>query len=138
MSLEHFPRNEISFNYLFDDRLERFGVAADTETGALIAPDGTATIVQRTDKDYAQFLRNAIAAKFRIELTHVVVEGPSCGDAEFICRWLNAAMESDRLLQKHFEREPEFRTSISRLETQYCIEFALAGTVFIRKWLKDR
>jgi hypothetical protein len=151
MSLEHFPRNEISFNYLFDGRLERFGVAADTETGALIAPDGTATIVQRIDKDYAQFpqkvpvlIRNAIAAEFRIdlsecgELAHVVVEGPSCGDAEFICRWLNAAMESDRLLQQHFEQKPEFRKSISRLETEYCVEFAPAGTVFIRKWLKDR
>jgi len=91
--------------------------------------------VQRIDKDHAQFpqkvpvlIRDAIAAKFRIELsecaelTHVVVEGPSCGDAEFICRWLNAAMESDRLLQQHFEREPEFRTSISGWK-EYCIEF---------------
>jgi hypothetical protein len=151
MSLEHFPRNEICFSDLFDGRLERFGVTTNNETAALIAPDGTATIVRPTNMGHAQFpkkmpilIRNAIAAEFRIDLsecgepTHVVVEGPSCGDAEFICRWLNAAIDSDRLLQQHFEQEPEFRKSISRLEIEYCIEFAVAGTAFIRKWLKDR
>jgi hypothetical protein len=144
MSLEHFPSNEIYFIDLFDGRLERFGVTTDNETGALIAPDGTVTIVQRTDQGYVQFpkkmpvlIRNAIAAEFRIDLsacgepTHVVVDGPLCGDAEFIYRWLNAAIESDRLLQQHFEQEPDFRM-------MYCVEFAPAATAFIRKWLKDR
>src|SRR6476659_9482060 len=151
MSLDHFPSNEISFIDLFDGRLERFGVTTDNEKGALIAPDGTTITVRRTDMGHAQFpkkmpvlLRNAIAAEFRIDLsecgepTHVVVEGPSCGDAEFICRWLNAAIESDRLLQQHFEQEPDFRKDIFRLEMMYCVEFAPAATAFIRKWLKDR
>jgi hypothetical protein len=151
MSLEHFPSNEISFIDLFDGRLERFGVTTDNEKGALIASDGTIITVRRTDMGHAQFpkkmpvlIRNAIAAEFRIDLsecgepTHVVVEGPSCGDAEFICRWLNAAIESDRLLQQHFEQEPGFRKDIIRLEMMYCVEFAPAATAFIRKWLKDR
>src|SRR5258706_1721010 len=110
MSLEHFPSNEISFSDLFDGRLERFGVTIDAERGALIAPDGTATIVQHTDKGHAQFpkampvlIRNAIAAEFGMDLlkhgegTHVVIERASCCDAEFISRWLDAASASDRL-----------------------------------------
>jgi hypothetical protein len=153
MSLELFPKNAISFESLFDGRLQRFGITTDAveKTGALIAPDGDATIVQRTNEGNALFparmpilVRNAIAAEFRTDLqsngegTHVVVEGASCGDAEFICRWVNAALECDRLLQQHLNENPEFRKTISRLELMYCIEFASAATAFIRSWLKDR
>src|SRR2546421_12978387 len=99
MSLENFPDNQIAFDDLFDGRLKRFGATSNIETGALIAPDGIVTIVRRTDKRHVQFpekmpvlIRNAIAAEFGTdlskcgELTHVVVEGPSCGDADFISR----------------------------------------------------
>ena len=151
MSLEYFPSNDICFSDLFDGRLERFGVTTDNETGALIAPDGTTIIVQRTDKGHAQFtqklpvlIRNAIATEFAVDLlkhgegTHVVIERASCGDAEFISRWLDAASASDRLLQEHYNDSPEFRKDIFRLEMMYCVEFAPAATAFIRKWLKDR
>src|SRR2546421_614402 len=151
MSLEHFPGNQISFDDLFDSRLERFGITTDAETAALIAPDGTPAIVRRTGEGHAQFpekipvlIRNAIAAEFRTDLsrcgeaTHVVVEGPWCDDAAFISRWLDDAMACDRLLQQHFKEHPEFRKSIFRLEIEYCIAFAPAATAFIRKRLKDR
>jgi hypothetical protein len=151
MTIEHFPGDEIPISHLFDGRLERFGITTGTETAALIAPDGTSIIVRATDEGYAQFpekmpllIRNAIANEFRTdlskfgELTHVVVEGPSCGDAEFICRWLDDAMACDRLLQQHFKDHPEFRKSIFRLEIEYCIEFGPVGAAFICKWLKDR
>jgi hypothetical protein len=153
MSLEHFPCNEIPFEDLLDGRLERFGISTDAgdEIAALIAPDGTATILLRTAKGYAQFprkvpvvVRNAIAAEFDTDLpegddfSHVVVEGPSCGDAEFICQWLNAALESDRLLDQHSTKDPPFWNSMLRLEMESLIEFAPAATAFIRKWLKNR
>jgi hypothetical protein len=151
MSIEHYPCNEIPFDDLFDGRLKRFGITTAAKTGALIAPDGTPMFVLRTDKGYAQFpenmpvlIRNAMAAEFGTdlsecgELTHVVIEGPSCGDAQFISRWLNVATECDRLLQQHFTGSPEFRKSIFRLEIEYLIEFAPAAAAFIRKWLKDR
>jgi hypothetical protein len=151
VSLEYFPDNKISFNDLFDGRLERFGFTTAAEAAALIAPDGTTTIVRRTDQGHAQFpreipvvIRNAIATEFCTDLlrwgeaTLVLVEGPSCVDAECISRWFDAAMACDRVLQQHFRSNPEFRKSISRLELEYCIAFAPAATTFVRKWLKDR
>jgi hypothetical protein len=153
MSLELFPNNEIPFANLFDGRLKRFGITTDAgeKLAALIAPDGNATIVQPTDAGHVQFpdsmpvlVRNAIAAEFALDLlkhgegTHVVIERPSCGDAEFISRWLDAASASDHLLQQHYKDNPEFRKEIFRLEVMYCVEFAPAATAFIRNWLKDR
>jgi hypothetical protein len=153
MSLELFPNNEIPFKDLFDGRLKRFGITTDAgeKLGALIAPDGNATIVQPTDGGHVEFpdsmpvlVRNAIAAEFALDLlkhgegAHVVIEGPSCGDAEFISRWLDAASASDHMLQQHYTDDPEFRKKIVRLEVMYCVAFAPAATAFIRKWLKDR
>jgi hypothetical protein len=153
MSLENFPDKEISFNNLFDGRLKRFGITIDAvdQPGALIAPDGTAIIIIPTDEGFAQFpskmpvlLRNAIAAEFSVdspesgERACVVVEGPSCDDADFIRGWLDAALHSDQLVLQHFERKPDFRKVISRLEVEYCIEFAPAAAWFVRKWLKDK
>jgi hypothetical protein len=151
MSVEYFPTIGISFDDLFDGRLKRFGITTNVETGALIASDGTPTIVGRTDKGHAQFpdqmpvvTRNAIAAEFyanlsyREEATHVVVEGPSCVDAGFIARWCNAALECDRLLQQHFVDDPEFRKKSDLLEIACFIKFGPAAAGLIRKWLKDR
>ena len=151
MSLEYFPTLGISFDDVFDGRLKPFGITTNLETGALIAPDGTPTIIGRTDNGHAHFpekmpmvIRNAIAAEFYADLsyceeaTHVVVEGPCCGDADFIARWCNAALECDRLLQQHFVDDPEFRNEIFRLEIAYLIEFGPSAAGFIRKWLKDR
>jgi hypothetical protein len=153
MSLENFPNQEISLDDLFDGCLERFGITTNTvdQPGALIAPDGTAIIIIPTDEGFAQFprkmpvlIRNAIAAEFSTDFarlrdqTCVVIEGPCCCDAEFIRDWLDAALESDQLLLQHFERKPELRKKLSRLEVEHCIEFAPAAASFIRKWLKDR
>ena len=150
MSLEYFPTLGISFDDVFDGRLKPFGITTNLETGALIAPDGTPTIIGRTDNGHAHFpekmpvvIRNAIAAEFYADLsyceeaTHVVVEGPCCGDADFIARWCNAALECDRLLQQHFVDDPEFRNEIFRLEIACLIEFGPSAAGFIRKWLKD-
>ena len=150
MSLEYFPTIVISFDDLFDGRLKPFGITTNVETGALIAPDGTPTIIGRTDNGHAQFpeqmpvlIRNAIAAEFCMDLsyseeaTHVVIEGPSCADAGFIARWCNAALECDRLLQQHFVDDPEFRKKIERLEIACLIVFGPSAAGFIRRWLKD-
>jgi hypothetical protein len=121
------------------------------QPGALIAPDGTATIIVPNDKGFAQFprkmavlVRDAIAAEFFIDFPEsgesvwVVIEGPSCVDAEFIRRWLGAALASDQVLQHYFKQVPEFQKAVSRLEVGYLIAFAPAAAAFIRKWLKDR
>ena len=62
MCIEVFPGSKIVFPELFDGRLKRFGVGAKTSgsgsTGALIAPDGTATIVRKSDDGCAEFSGN--------------------------------------------------------------------------------
>lgn len=68
----------------------------------------------------------------------VLIEGPSCGDAEFTAQWLLAAISADRLLEDYYAVDPSFRPSISALETMYCVEFAPAAMAFVRKWLKTR
>jgi hypothetical protein len=149
MTLELFPNNEIPFEKLFDDRLQKFAitVAAEQKVGALIAPDGTVTIVQRTDQGYVQFpekmpvvVQNAIAEEFRIdipergEVTHVVVVGPSCGDFDFISRWQNAVLECDRMIERYYNERQEFRYKMVLLREMYPLELLENSRALIRKW----
>jgi hypothetical protein len=41
------------------------------------------------------------------ELLWVLVEGPGAGDAEFLGRWLLAAVEADDALEEQFKKNPE-------------------------------
>jgi hypothetical protein len=68
----------------------------------------------------------------------VLVEGPSCADAEFTAQWLLAAISADRLLEDYYAVDPSFQPSILALETMYCVEFVPAAMAFVRKWLKIR
>jgi hypothetical protein len=65
----------------------------------------------------------------------ILVEGPSSCDAEFICRWLQSAIEADRLRQS-FHDDPGLKSSASRLKVGSNSEFATSAIVFIRMWLE--
>jgi hypothetical protein len=69
--------------------------------------------------------------------THVLVEGPRTGDAAFVIRWLLSALKADRLLQREFSKNPEFRTSISRLEVWAHVQFRPAAMAFLGMWFED-
>jgi hypothetical protein len=69
--------------------------------------------------------------------THVLVEGPRPGDLTFVTRWLLSAIKADRLLQREFSKNPEFRTSIHRLEAWACVEFQPAAMAFLGMWFQD-
>ena len=45
------------------------------------------------------------------ELLWVLVEGPGPGEAEFLGRWLLAAVEADRTLQEQFKQNPGLKTT---------------------------
>jgi hypothetical protein len=64
----------------------------------------------------------------------ILAEGPRLSDAVFTSQWLLAAIEADRLLQKHFCEKPEFRASIFRLECPYRIAFAMSAMAFVGMW----
>jgi hypothetical protein len=91
------------------------------------------------DEMNASFKKVAIARSRSEELCGIhwiLVEGPCSGDAEFTYRWLQSAIEADRLLQHHFHEDPGFRSSVSRLEIACNIEFATSAMAFIRMWLE--
>ena len=62
------------------------------------------------------------------EAPWVLVEGPGPGDAEFLGRWLLAAVEADRALQEQFRHNPGLKQQISRLEVLCLVEFSPAVT----------
>jgi hypothetical protein len=67
----------------------------------------------------------------------VLVEGPGPGDAEFLGRWLLAAVKADQALQEQFKRNTRVRDQISRLEVIYQIQFSPAATKFVELLMKD-
>jgi len=71
---------------------------------------------------WAQKMNDEIAA----EAPWVSVEGPGPGDAEFLGRWLLAAVEADHALQEQFRKNPGLRQQISRLEVLCLVEFSPA------------
>jgi len=73
---------------------------------------------------WAQKMNDEIAA----EAPWVSVEGPGPGDAEFLERWLLAAVEADHALQEQFRKNPGLRQQISRLEVLCLVEFSPAVT----------
>ena len=66
----------------------------------------------------------------------VVVEGPSCGDAEFVSRWLASAAEADGTLQPYLLHNPAFEQRIDRIEAEHSVEFTPAAMAFVQKWFR--
>jgi hypothetical protein len=62
------------------------------------------------------------------EAPWVLVEGPGPGDAEFLGRWLLAAVEADHALQERFKQNPGLKQQITRLEALCLVEFSPAVT----------
>jgi hypothetical protein len=71
------------------------------------------------------------------ELLWVLVEGPGAGDAEFLGRWLLAAVEADHALEEQFKKNPSLKEQISRLELVFCIRFSSAATRFVELLMKN-
>ena len=58
-----------------------------------------------------------------------LVEGPGPGEAEFLGRWLLAAVEADKALEQQRKQNPGLNEQIrSRLEAVYEISFSPAAT----------
>jgi hypothetical protein len=68
---------------------------------------------------------------------HVLVEGTGPGDLNFAVRWLLSAAKADRLLEREFAGDPNFRTSIDRLEVSSLVEFRPPAMAFLRMYFED-
>jgi hypothetical protein len=67
----------------------------------------------------------------------VLVEGPAPGAADFLGRWLMKAAAADKLLQRQFERDPEFRLSIAAIELVNAFAFSPTATKCIELLMKN-
>jgi len=66
-----------------------------------------------------------------------LVEGPGPGNAEFLGRWLLAAVEADKALEQQRKQNPGLKEQISRLEAVYEISFSPAATRIIELLMKN-
>jgi hypothetical protein len=71
------------------------------------------------------------------EFGWVLIEGPGPGAAEFLGRWLLAAVEADRMLQERFKQNPSLKEQITRLEVAYLVSFSPAATAFVERLMKN-
>jgi hypothetical protein len=67
----------------------------------------------------------------------VLIEGPGLGDAEFLGRWLLAAVEADRVLMDQFRTNPTLKQQISRIEIAYVFSFSPAATKCVELLMKN-
>src|ERR1700757_760495 len=67
----------------------------------------------------------------------VLIEGPAPGSAEFLGRWLLAAVEADRVLQEQLKKKPHLKEQIERLELVYAISFAPTATKSVELLMKN-
>jgi hypothetical protein len=70
------------------------------------------------------------------EFGWVLVEGPGPGAADFLGRWLLAAVRADRTLQKQFRQNPSLREHISSLELVCGVHF-VAATRSVEQLMKN-
>jgi hypothetical protein len=68
---------------------------------------------------------------------HVLVEGAGADDLNFVVRWLLSAAKADRLLDREFTNDPQFRASIDRLEVSTCVGFRSPAMAFLRMFFED-
>jgi hypothetical protein len=66
-----------------------------------------------------------------------LVEGPRAGDAEFLGRWLLAAVEADQALHEQFKQNPDLKEQISRLEVVYWVRFSPTATRCVELLMRD-
>jgi hypothetical protein len=67
----------------------------------------------------------------------VLVEGPGPGQAEFLGRWLLAAVDADKALEDERKQNPALKDQISRLEICYEISFSPSAMKFAALLLEN-
>jgi hypothetical protein len=67
----------------------------------------------------------------------VLVEGPGPGEAEFLGRWLLAAVEADKTFEQQRKQNPNLKEQISRIEVEYLFSFQPASTRFVELLMKN-
>ncbi len=66
--------------------------------------------------------------------SHVLVEGPSWGDAGFFGRWLLTAAKVNELLQQAKRDDPDFHRSVDNLEILRTLDFGIMAIVFVSQF----
>ena len=67
--------------------------------------------------------------------THVLVEGPAWGDADFYGHWLLEAARAQRLLEQAKRDDPVFRQAIDTLELLQLLDYGIMATVLVSQFV---
>lgn len=155
LTLELFPKKNISFDRLFDGRLRKFGItdlSIDPSGGynILVAPDGRRVPVGRGLDGAARFgsempisLINAIAGEFEIdcretqEAPHVLVQTHAQDSSAYMAEWFAAVRRCDYSLEPAPYDHPVYSRLLERLNLEYHYAFDSAALHFIRRWQQD-
>jgi|SRR5215471_3375285 len=66
--------------------------------------------------------------------THILVEGPAWGDAEFYGQWLLEAAKAQRLLDHAKRDDLVFRQAIDTLEVVQLLDYGIMATIFLSQF----
>src|SRR6516164_1991318 len=66
--------------------------------------------------------------------THILVEGPAWGDANFYGHWLLEAAKAQRLLDQAKRDDPVFCQAIDTLEILRFLDYGIMATVFVSQF----
>jgi hypothetical protein len=70
--------------------------------------------------------------------THVLVEGPAWGNADFYGHWLLEAAKAQRLLDQARRDDAAFDEALdTTIELFYCLDYGMLATAFLSQFAKD-
>jgi hypothetical protein len=67
--------------------------------------------------------------------THILVEGPAWGDADFYGHWLLEAAKAQKLLEQAKRGDPIFRQAIDTLELLRLLDYGIMATVLVSQFV---
>jgi hypothetical protein len=71
--------------------------------------------------------------------THILVEGPAWGDADFYGHWLLEAAKAQRLLDQAKRDDAAFREALdTTVEICHCLDYGIMATVLLSQFAKNK
>jgi hypothetical protein len=70
--------------------------------------------------------------------THILVEGPAWGDADFYGHWLLEAVKAQRLLNQAKRDDAAFQEALEiAAEFDHCLNYGILATFYVSQFAKD-
>ena len=94
--------------------------------------------MRRTDWEEPMQSRD-LSAGIKKSGTHILVEGPAWGDADFYGHWLLEAAKAQRLLDQAKRDDAAFREALdTTVEICHCLDYGIMATVLLSQFAKNK